>query len=129
MGANAGGKHGNPALPEEIHVVTVCDREEDMYKLFDEEDSKRQAFLIRIVQNRKTAENEKILDAIRAKPCMGRVKTALKGGELNPKRLKNKLRNDSKFMRYIHSKNQRLTNGNCFAALRRLSYLEQLKKL
>ena len=48
-------------LPEGIHVVTVCDREGDMYELFDEADSKRQAFLIRIVQNRKTAENEKIL--------------------------------------------------------------------
>ena len=64
-------------LPEGIHIVTVCDREGDMYELFDEADSKGQAFLIRIVQNRKTAENEKILDAICAKPCTGRVKTVI----------------------------------------------------
>jgi len=65
------------AVPEGIHVVTVCDREGDMYELFDEADSKGQAFLIRIVQNRKTVENRKILDEIRAKPCMGRVKTII----------------------------------------------------
>jgi len=48
-----------------------------MYELFDEADGKGRAFLIRIARNRKTAGNEKILDAIRAKPCMGRVKTAV----------------------------------------------------
>ena len=64
-------------LPEGIHVVTVCDREGDMYELFDGAESKGQAFLIRIVQNRKTVENGKILDEIRAKPCMGRVKTVI----------------------------------------------------
>ena len=57
-------------MPEGINVVTVCDREGDMYELFDEADGKGQAFLIRIAQNRKTAEDEKILDAIRAKPRM-----------------------------------------------------------
>jgi len=65
------------SLPEGIRVVTVCDREGDMYELFDEADSAGQAFLIRIAQNRKTAENEKILDAIRAKPRMGRVKAVI----------------------------------------------------
>ena len=57
------------AVPEGIHIVTVCGREGDMYELFDEADSTGQAFLIRIAQNRKTAGNHKILDAIRAKPC------------------------------------------------------------
>jgi len=38
------------AVSEGIHIVTVCDREGDMYELFDEADSKGQAFLIRIVQ-------------------------------------------------------------------------------
>jgi hypothetical protein len=66
-----------PALPEEIPVVTVCDREGDMYELFDEADRKGHAFLIRIVQNRKTVENKKIMDEIRAKPCLGRVKTKI----------------------------------------------------
>ena len=46
-------------------------------ELFDEADSSGQAFLIRIMQNRKTVENQKILDEIRTKPCMGRVKTVI----------------------------------------------------
>jgi hypothetical protein len=65
------------ALPEGLHIVTVCDREGDMYELFDEADREGQAFLIRIAQNRKTTENEKIMDEIRKKPCMGRVKTRI----------------------------------------------------
>jgi hypothetical protein len=63
------------AVPEEVPVVTICDREGDMYELFDEADRDGQAFLIRIVQNRKTVENKKIIDEIRTKPCTGRVKT------------------------------------------------------
>ena len=64
-------------VPETIHVVTVCDREGDMYELFDKADSEGHAFLIRIVQNRKTVENEKILDEIRKKPCMGKIQTTI----------------------------------------------------
>jgi len=51
--------------------------EGDMYELFNEADGKGQAFLIRIVQNRKTAGNRKILDEIRAKSCKGKVKTII----------------------------------------------------
>src|SRR5215510_14526675 len=39
-------------VPCEVHVVTVCDREGDMYELFDEAVCAGQSFLIRIVQNR-----------------------------------------------------------------------------
>jgi len=64
-------------VPPGVKVVTVCDREGDMYELFDEADREGQAFLIRIVQNRKTVENGKILDEIREKRCAGRVKTTV----------------------------------------------------
>jgi hypothetical protein len=64
-------------VPEEVHIVTVCDREGDMYELFDTAACTGQPFLIRVVQNRKTVENTKILDEIREKPCAGRVKVTL----------------------------------------------------
>ena len=64
-------------VPPEVRIVTVCDREGDMYELFDEAEREGKAFLIRIVQNRKTVENEKILDEIRKKECFGRVKTTV----------------------------------------------------
>jgi len=64
-------------LPEGVHVVTVCDREGDMYELFDEANNIGQAFLIRIVQNRKTVDNQKIIDEIRKKPSSGSVKVRI----------------------------------------------------
>jgi len=64
-------------IPEGIHIVTVCDREGDIYELFDEADRIDQAFLIRVTHNRKTVDNHKIIDAIRKKPCAGRVKVIL----------------------------------------------------
>jgi hypothetical protein len=60
-------------LPDGMHTVTVCGREGDMYALFDGADRWGKAFLIRIAQNRTTAENHKI----REKQCMGKIKTAI----------------------------------------------------
>jgi len=58
-------------LPEGVKVITVCDREGDMYELLDAAETDGQLFLIRVAQNRITVENKRILDAIREKRCMG----------------------------------------------------------
>jgi hypothetical protein len=60
-------------IPEGIKVITVCDREGDMYELFAKAQLLNQPFLIRIVQNRMTVENKGILDEIQKKRCQGRV--------------------------------------------------------
>jgi hypothetical protein len=60
-------------IPEGIPVITVCDREGDMYELFAKAGELDESFLIRIVQNRMTVENRRILDEIRKKRCQGRV--------------------------------------------------------
>jgi hypothetical protein len=75
VGANPWRKHGWAAW--RVHIVTVCDREGDRYELCDEAGRKGRAFPTRIVQNRKTVENEKVLGEIRAKPCLGRGKTKI----------------------------------------------------
>ena len=64
-------------MPEGTQVVTVCDREGDMYELIDEAACNNQKFLIRVAQNRRIVGNEKIMDAVRAKSCGGRVKVML----------------------------------------------------
>jgi hypothetical protein len=64
-------------VPCGVHIVTVCDREGDMYELFDEAVRTGQSFLIRVVQNRKTVENTKVLDEIIKKPCVGIVKATI----------------------------------------------------
>ena len=64
-------------LPESVHIVSVCDREGDKYELFDEAISTCQSFLIWIAQNRKTAKNTKILDEIRERSSVGKVKITI----------------------------------------------------
>ncbi|MDR2078728.1 MAG: hypothetical protein LBP74_03270 [Treponema sp.] len=60
-------------IPADIQVLHICDREGDNYELFDKAIQSGRHFLIRIVHNRKTVENEQILDKIRKTPCKGRV--------------------------------------------------------
>jgi len=64
-------------LPEDVKVITVCDREGDIYELMDAIESKGRLFLIRVAQNRMTLDNERILDAIRKKQCIGRVEITI----------------------------------------------------
>ena len=64
-------------MPEGVKVITVCDREGDMYELLDAVESKGQLFLIRVAQNRITVDNQRILDAIRGKECMGKVEITI----------------------------------------------------
>jgi hypothetical protein len=52
-------------ISDEIQVIHVCDREGDIYELFDAAIRSGRYFLIRIAENRLTVEHEKILDDIR----------------------------------------------------------------
>jgi hypothetical protein len=58
-------------IPPGKKVITVCDREGDMYELFAKAQSMNKPVLVRIVRNRMTAENKRILDEIRKKRCQG----------------------------------------------------------
>jgi hypothetical protein len=60
-------------IPPDMKVITVCDREGDMYELFAKAQSLDEPLLIRIVQNRMTAGNKRIRDEIRKKRCQGKV--------------------------------------------------------
>jgi hypothetical protein len=60
-------------IPRGVRVITVCDREGDMYELFAKARDLKELVLIRIVQNRMTVGNKGILDEIRKKRCQGRV--------------------------------------------------------
>ena len=64
-------------IPAEIKTITVCDREGDMYELFAKAEVLDEAILVRIVQNRMTVENNRILDDIKGKPCQGKVEVSI----------------------------------------------------
>jgi hypothetical protein len=52
-------------LSSDIKAVTVCDREGDIYELFNKGESEEKSYLVRIVQNRLTCpaeENAKLID-------------------------------------------------------------------
>ena len=60
-------------IPESIKVITVRDREGDMYEFFARAASLNGQLLIRIVLNRMTVENKRMLDEIQKRKCQGRV--------------------------------------------------------
>jgi hypothetical protein len=61
------------SIPAGTKVLHICDREGDMYELFSKAVENGWFFLIRVIQNRLTVENEKIRDKIRESEVKGRV--------------------------------------------------------
>jgi hypothetical protein len=64
-------------IPAAIKVLHVCDREGDIYELFDKAIQSGRSFLVRIAKNRMTVENAQILDKIRQTHCKGRIKVLI----------------------------------------------------
>jgi hypothetical protein len=69
--------HSAVGIPEDIKVIHVCDREGDIYELFEKAYKTDQTFLIRATQNRITDENEKIIDAIKKEKPSGCMKVII----------------------------------------------------
>jgi hypothetical protein len=64
-------------MPEEIKVIHVCDREGDMYELFEKAHKTKQTFLIRLTHNRPADENVKVIDTIKKEPANGRMEVTI----------------------------------------------------
>ena len=78
-------KESQEAIPEDVKVITVADREADIYDLFAMERREGSELLIRVVQNRRVdceGETKFLWDAIRESPVLGEVTVELgrKGG-------------------------------------------------
>ncbi|MHC6203328.1 IS4 family transposase [Breznakiellaceae bacterium SP9] len=69
--------NADAAIAADTKVIHVCDREGDIYELFDKAIQSGRFFLIRIVQDRMTVENEKILDKIRGTLCEARIEVRI----------------------------------------------------
>ncbi|GMO25233.1 MAG: hypothetical protein Pg6A_12530 [Termitinemataceae bacterium] len=70
-------ERANRGIPETVKLIHVCDREGDIYELFDDAIRNGFYFLVRICENRITAENRKIPDEIRGKEVKGRQKARI----------------------------------------------------
>lgn len=58
-------------VPEDIPILTVCDREEDFYEFFSEAADSGANFWVRIVQNRMVDDGKKIFNELRSAPVAG----------------------------------------------------------
>ena len=61
----------NKDVPEQIKMIHICDREGDMYELYEKAISEKKSFLIRVTQNRYSHKNEKIVNEIKKEPFKG----------------------------------------------------------
>lgn len=60
-------------IPDSVNVITICDREGDFYELYAEAMKIGKDFVIRVTHDRKTAENEKVIEKIRDRESCGQV--------------------------------------------------------
>lgn len=58
-------------IPENIPVLTVCDREGDFYEFFSEAADLKENFLVRIVQDSMVDDGKKIFNELRQSPVAG----------------------------------------------------------
>jgi hypothetical protein len=58
-------------IASDVKVIHICDREGDMYELFEKASKEDRLFVIRIVQNRLTVSGGKIIDEIKLSPQLG----------------------------------------------------------
>ena len=57
-------------IPDSVNVITICDREGDFYELYSEAMELGKDFVIRVTHDRKTDEDEKVIEKIRnTKAC------------------------------------------------------------
>ena len=64
-------------IPDGVKVIHICDREGDMYELYEKAEKTGQSFVIRIVQNRVTLEGTKIADEIKASDSLGSMEVKI----------------------------------------------------
>jgi hypothetical protein len=60
-------------IPEDVHVVTICDREGDFYELYAQARDWNEDFVIRVMYDRETETNEKVLSQIHRTKAAGQA--------------------------------------------------------
>jgi len=60
-------------VPENVHLITICDREGDFYELYAHAQKLGEDFIIRVTHDRTTESNEKLLNQIRKTKATGQA--------------------------------------------------------
>ena len=61
------------SIPDDVNIITICDREGDFYELYAKLKETGNDFIIRVVHDRISDTNGKILETIRKKAAIGTV--------------------------------------------------------
>jgi hypothetical protein len=61
------------SIPEDVNIITICDREGDFYELYTKLKETGNKFIIRVVHDRVTDNNERIIEKIRKETAIGTV--------------------------------------------------------
>jgi hypothetical protein len=64
-------------IPEDVHVITICDREGDFYELYAQAKELKEDFIIRVTHDRCSDADEKILTQIRETKALGTVTVSI----------------------------------------------------
>lgn len=81
-------KESRTGIPETVKLIHVCDREGDIYELFDIAEKENEIFLVRILHNRLTVDSKRVMDELEQKETDGTllVKIARNPKEHTPSR-------------------------------------------
>ena len=60
-------------IPDDVHFITICDREGDFYELYVEAQELEEDFIIRVTHDRCSDTNEKIFDKIHDRLEIGKI--------------------------------------------------------
>ena len=64
-------------IPEDVHVITICDREGDFYELYAEAMKLETDFIIRVTHDRNNVDDEKIVTKLRSTEAIGTVEVKI----------------------------------------------------
>jgi len=64
-------------IPEGVTPIIICDREGDFYELYAEMQSLNSSFVVRVMQDRETTDNDRSFQKLRRKQACGEVEVAI----------------------------------------------------
>lgn len=70
-------QNATAAVPDNVHFVTICDREGDFYELYAQANKLGEDFIIRVTHDRNSDTDEKTASIIRRRPAVGTVTVSI----------------------------------------------------
>jgi len=70
-------ENSSEKVSSRVKLIHICDRDGDMYELFEKAENTGQSFVIRIVQNRLTVDGKKMIDEVKKSSPIGSMEVKI----------------------------------------------------